>query len=118
MRAVFPLLKFGALSAAVPLPACSNNSTTGSTLYNTVNLMSPPNLLSLLTNIHCRDVNEDAPLHLAAACGDTEMVQVLLSGGADENLPDKKRRTPLHVAARCAFEGPKCVISWRSMLTQ
>lgn len=58
-----------------------------------------------LIRISYRDVNGDAPLHLAAARGDTEMVRLLLSGGADQNPTDTNRRTPLHIAARCVVDG-------------
>ncbi|RXN01079.1 Myotrophin [Acipenser ruthenus] len=35
------------------------------------------------------------PLHYAADCGQTEMVEFLLSKGADVNAPDKHGITPL-----------------------
>lgn len=38
------------------------------------------------------------PLHCASAWGNANMVRALLENGADENIKDKKGRTPLNVA--------------------
>lgn len=42
----------------------------------------------------------EAPLHLAAAYGHRELVQLLLRGGADRSIRDHLGQTPAHWAAR------------------
>ena len=39
------------------------------------------------------------PLHKAAANGRSEAVSILLSRGADPNIPARSGNTPLHLAA-------------------
>ena len=46
-----------------------------------------------------RDDNGQTPLHRAAACGNNELVNLLLDYGAKRELRDYKKRIPLHLAA-------------------
>jgi ankyrin repeat protein len=41
----------------------------------------------------------DYPLHLAAACGNSELIEVLISHRAEIDAPDRSGNTPLHLAA-------------------
>lgn len=60
--------------------------------------------VSLLTKsiVNARDSVGSSPLHLAAARGNTDVVQVLLRNGADKSACDWLQRTPLHTASTCA----------------
>lgn len=60
--------------------------------------------VSLLTKtiVNARDSVGSSPLHLAAARGNTNVVQVLLQNGADKSATDWLQRTPLHTASTCA----------------
>jgi ankyrin repeat protein len=52
--------------------------------------------------IHARDSDDSTPLHCAAWKGHVEVVQLLLTAGADVNLHNKNGHwgtTPLHAAA-------------------
>jgi hypothetical protein len=49
----------------------------------------------------CVDKNKKSPLYIAAKCGHTSLVSVLLSKGFSVHLRDKFLRTPLHIA--CQF---------------
>jgi len=50
------------------------------------------------SSVEPRGYFENTPLHSAAACGDLEMVQVLLEYGVDANAQNMFRRTPLDFA--------------------
>jgi len=43
----------------------------------------------------------ESPLHIAVKINHKQIVEVLLTAGANPNLPNSKGRTPLHVAAEC-----------------
>lgn len=54
-------------------------------------------LLDARLSPNVRDrIGEKSPLHLAVAQGDVASVVLLISHGADVNLPDKYGRSPLH----------------------
>jgi ankyrin repeat protein len=50
------------------------------------------------SSVEPRGYFDNTPLHSAAACGDLEMVQVLLEYGVDANAQNRFRRTPLDFA--------------------
>ncbi|MBA3953901.1 ankyrin repeat domain-containing protein [Candidatus Dependentiae bacterium] len=50
-------------------------------------------------DINTQDMDNRTPLHLTAAGGSTNAVEILLSYGADINAQDFNKDTPLHVAA-------------------
>lgn len=50
-------------------------------------------------DIHARNKDGQSILYNAAACGKSEVVQWLLSLGANFSVADKRGRTPLHTAA-------------------
>ncbi len=56
-------------------------------------------LLAPKIDIDAQGANGDTPLDVAAAEDNTEVVQLLLSHGANINATDKIGRTPLHIAA-------------------
>ena len=59
-------------------------------------------LLSRGSKIDAQDHEGRTALHLAAAAGDHESLQVLLSNAADPTILDHKGQNALHYAARCA----------------
>ena len=64
----------------------------------TAEIGSPATLDVLLqhgANVHDQDIQGSSALHYAAANGRVEIVQRLLSSGADANLRDSEGRTPL-----------------------
>ncbi len=48
-------------------------------------------------------VNKISALHLATTIGDPEIVQLLLTNGADAKVADSRGVTPLHLAASIGF---------------
>lgn len=57
-------------------------------------------LINAEADVNAVDKNGAAPLHMAAECGCTKIVEVLIKNGADVNVViDKNERTPLHIAA-------------------
>jgi ankyrin repeat protein len=49
--------------------------------------------------VHATDSTGATPLHVAAALGHANAVEMLLAGGADPNTADARGLTPLHLAA-------------------
>ncbi|CAM9547216.1 unnamed protein product, partial [Choristocarpus tenellus] len=59
---------------------------------------SVSSFISAKGDLNCRGKNDMTPLHLASFNGLTEIVRILLEGGADPNSVDEDRDTPLHYA--------------------
>lgn len=57
-------------------------------------------LLHAGTFVNVKNRNKRSPLHIAAFCGTSVMVQVLLDAGADANIKDQNETTPLLEAAK------------------
>ncbi|CAM9223999.1 unnamed protein product [Discosporangium mesarthrocarpum] len=54
--------------------------------------------ISAKGDLNCQGKNQMTPLHIASFNGLTEIVRLLLEGGADPNSVDEDRDTPLHYA--------------------
>ena len=76
--------------------------------------MGPPELRiiqSLVTmgqvrvNVNSRDRRSNGPLHCAAMHGSVELVVVLITMGADANLPGRDGQRPLHYAVKARDPG-------------
>ena len=62
----------------------------------------PPLVKALLranAEVDARNEEGAAPIHLAAAHGDTETITLLLEAGCNRDALDGSHKTPLHVAA-------------------
>ncbi|CAM9598019.1 unnamed protein product [Scytosiphon promiscuus] len=65
-------------------------------------LLVPSVSLRKKAKLDARDVSGSCPVHLAAACGHAQVVQVLLQHGADISSGNGLKQTPLHAAAGAA----------------
>lgn len=54
--------------------------------------------------INVRNDTHETPLHVAALCGQTEVVELFLSHGATVNATDNKGKTPLQYAVERGFK--------------
>ena len=57
-------------------------------------------VLHARVNVNCSDYDRRSPLHIAAAEGRIECVNILLRGGADSKLKDRWGSTPLKEAKK------------------
>ncbi|KAJ3116284.1 hypothetical protein HK100_001110, partial [Physocladia obscura] len=52
-------------------------------------------------NVHVRLLAEDIPLHYAAQKGHVGILNALLQNGANANVVNSKKQTPLYMAVSC-----------------
>jgi len=50
-------------------------------------------------NVNVRNKSGETPLHVAAVAGSKEVLELLITNGADLNAANPRGRTPLHLAA-------------------
>lgn len=74
-------------------------------VFEAIREHNPKRLIELLnrdtTLVKSLDSDGRTPLHVAAACQDKEMVQLLIGKGADVNARDKVGASPLHWSMPC-----------------
>ncbi|XP_069138639.1 uncharacterized protein [Argopecten irradians] len=68
-------------------------------------------LISCGSNVNCCDFWGYTPLHEAIANGKRDVIEILLSNGADIQLPDNNGTTALHLAAASCHEALPLLLS-------
>ncbi|HBO3793597.1 TPA: ankyrin repeat domain-containing protein [Pseudomonas aeruginosa] len=64
-----------------------------------------------IDSVHYRNGWGDSPLHVVSCWGDCEAIRVLVTAGADINLPGETGFTPLHCAVEQDHSGAVALLS-------
>jgi ankyrin repeat protein len=53
-------------------------------------------LISPLTDVNCRDLNGNTPLHYSGISGSNQLAMILIENGANAQIQNRKKMLPLH----------------------